>query len=300
MKDRPARQLLLPEAVWHEGYHLIDYGTFRDRDASVIERFDIVQPVIAITNELRLTVSYAGFVSFTQGELAAFDGGQPVCSPFDGAVLLAPRPEPKRGLPPTGVPPKRLNPIHAFSRRLVLRAGRRVPHPRMLAPASRSGSRQVFHSVSLFIFLYLFWLLLSGYFTLFLLSAGAGSALAVVLFARRMDMVDAEGHPIHLGGRILLYWPWLLLEIVKSAWAVSLIILHPKLPISPTLARFKPSQRTDVGLVIHANSITLTPATITIEAGPDEFLVHSLTRAGAESLADSEMDRRVSACEGRA
>lgn len=155
------------------------------------------------------------------------------------------------------------------------------------------------HSVSLFAFLYLFWLLLSGFFTAFLLTAGAGSALAVVWFARRMDVVDAEGHPIHMGPRALLYWPWLLKEIGKSAWDVSKIILDPKLPISPTLVRFKPTQKTDVGLVIHANSITLTPGTITIEAGADEFLVHGLTHSGAQGVIDSEMDRRVSACEGK-
>ncbi len=63
----------------------------------VIERFEIVQPVIAMTDELRLTCSYAGFVRFAKGELAAIDGDQPVLAPFDGAVLLAPRPEPKRG-----------------------------------------------------------------------------------------------------------------------------------------------------------------------------------------------------------
>lgn len=157
----------------------------------------------------------------------------------------------------------------------------------------------MFHSVSLFICLYLFWLLLSGFFTPFLLSAGAGCALAVVWFARRMDVVDAEGHPIQLGPRALVYWAWLFKEIAKSAWDVSRIILDPKLPISPTMVRFKPTQRTDVGLVIHANSITLTPGTITIEAGPDEFLVHGLTRGGAEAVMDSEMDRRVTACEGR-
>ncbi|MDP1692487.1 MAG: Na+/H+ antiporter subunit E [Burkholderiaceae bacterium] len=158
----------------------------------------------------------------------------------------------------------------------------------------------MFHSVSLFAFLYLFWLLLSGFFTPFLLSAGVGSALAVVWFARRMDVVDHEGHPIHLGPKtVLLYWPWLGKEIVKSAWDVSKIILHPKLPISPTLVRFKPSQKTDVGLVIHAQSITLTPGTITIEAGPNEFLVHGLTRGGAEAVVDSDMDRRVTACEGQ-
>lgn len=158
----------------------------------------------------------------------------------------------------------------------------------------------MFHSVILFIFLYLFWLLLSGFFTAFLMSAGVGSALAVVWFARRMDLVDSEGHPVHLGPKVVLYWAWLLREIVKSAWDVSKIILNPKLPISPTLVRFKPSQQTDVGLVIHANSITLTPGTITIEASPEEFLVHGITRRGAEGTVQSEMDRRITACEDKA
>ncbi|MGZ8259173.1 MAG: Na+/H+ antiporter subunit E [Caldimonas sp.] len=159
--------------------------------------------------------------------------------------------------------------------------------------------RAMFQSISLLVSLFLFWLLLSGYFTPFLLAAGLGSALAVVWFARRMDIVDREGHPIHLAPRAAWYSLWLLKEIAKSAWAVSRIILSPALPISPTLVRFKPTQRTDVGLVIHAQSITLTPGTITIEAGPDEFLVHGLTRSGAKGTIDSEMDRRVTACEDR-
>jgi succinylglutamate desuccinylase len=65
--------------------------------AQAIERFEIVQPVIASTDELRLTGSYAGFTRYAQGELAALDGTQPVLAPFDGAVLLAPRPNPKKG-----------------------------------------------------------------------------------------------------------------------------------------------------------------------------------------------------------
>ena len=158
----------------------------------------------------------------------------------------------------------------------------------------------MFHSVSLFVVLYLFWLLLSGFFTAFLLSVGIGSAVAVVWFARRMDIVDREGHPIHLGSRVLFYWIWLLGEIIKSAWNVSRIIANPKLPISPTLIRFKPSQSTDVGLVIHANSITLTPGTITIEAAAEEFLVHGLTRHSAAATMKSEMDRRITACEEKA
>lgn len=156
----------------------------------------------------------------------------------------------------------------------------------------------VLHAAVTFVVMYGFWLLLSGYFTAFLLTAGAGCALAVLLFGRRMRIIDREGHPHHLGWRaIFFYWPWLVREIVKSAWDVSLRILHPQLPISPALARFRPSQRTDLGLVIHANSITLTPGTISIEVGRDEFLVHALTVEGAASLADSEMDRRVTQLE---
>ncbi len=147
--------------------------------------------------------------------------------------------------------------------------------------------------------LYVFWLLLSGYYTPFLMAAGFGCVLAVVWFARRMDVIDAEGHPVQLGWRIVIYWAWLSKEIVKSAWDVSRIIVDPRLPISPTLVTLRPSQKTSVGLVVHANSITLTPGTITIEARPNEFLVHSLTRAGAEATVAGDMDRRVSACEGR-
>ncbi len=156
-------------------------------------------------------------------------------------------------------------------------------------------------SISLLIALCVFWVLLSGYFTPFLLAAGAGCALAVVWFAHRMEVIDREAHPIDLGLKVLVsYWPWLLKEIVKSGWDVSRRIIDPRLPISPTLVRFTPSQKTDLGLVIHANSITLTPGTIAIEVGHGEFLVHALTREAGAGLAGSEMDRRVAAMEGSA
>ena len=154
-------------------------------------------------------------------------------------------------------------------------------------------------SISAAVVLFVFWLLLSGHYTAFLVTAGAVSAVAVVLFCRRMDVIDHEGHPIQFGwGALNSYWPWLLKEIVKSGWDVTRRILDPRLPISPTLARFAPGQRTDVGRVIHANSITLTPGTIAIEADAREFLVHALTREGAAGLAGSEMDRRVTRLEG--
>lgn len=148
--------------------------------------------------------------------------------------------------------------------------------------------------------LFAFWLVLSGMFTPFLLAAGLGAAVGVAVLAWRMELADREGHPIHLTLGALAYWPWLIKEIVSSGWQVSRIILHPRLPISPTLVRFQPSQKSAVGLVTHANSITLTPGTITVEADHREFLVHALTRAAAAGVVDSEMDRRVSRFEGSA
>ena len=153
---------------------------------------------------------------------------------------------------------------------------------------------RAFEALALVATLFAFWLLLSGIYTPFLLAAGLGAAIAVATLARRMEVLDREGHPIHLALAALAYWPWLAKEIVKSGWRVSRIILDPRLPISPTLVRFRPSQTSTVALATHANSITLTPGTITVEADRDEFLVHALTREAAAGVIGSEMDRRVS------
>lgn len=161
---------------------------------------------------------------------------------------------------------------------------------------SQGGRRLRFVSTTFILFF--FWLLLSGHFTAFLIGAGLVSAVAVVLFARRMDVVDHEGHPVHLAPRaVVSYWPWLLMEIVKSAWDVSKIIVQPRLPISPTILSVKCTQKTDLGRTVFANSITLTPGTISVEVRSNEILVHALTRSAADGLAEGEMDRRVSALE---
>lgn len=143
-----------------------------------------------------------------------------------------------------------------------------------------------------------FWLLLSGMFTPFLVTAGIASAAAVIFISKRMDVVDDEGHPIHLAwGAVISYWPWLVRAIIKSAWDVTKRIIDPQLPISPALVSFAPSQKTTLGLVTHANSITLTPGTIAVEVEPGRFLVHALSADAAAGLADSEMDRRCTKLE---
>lgn len=141
--------------------------------------------------------------------------------------------------------------------------------------------------------LYVFWMLMSGYFTAFLLTIGFCSALAVALLAARMETADPDHQPGRVRPDLLAYLAWLVREIWTSAITVSRIIIDPALPVSPTLVRFRPSQQTAIGITTHANSITLTPGTITVEASHEEFVVHGLTRASALATIDSDMDRRV-------
>lgn len=157
----------------------------------------------------------------------------------------------------------------------------------------------MFRMVSSVTTLFLFWVVLSGYFTPFLLCAGLASSVAVVWLAHRMAVLDQEGHPVHLGLAAMGYWPWLVKEIVKSAWDVTRIILSPSLPVESMLVRVKPTQKSEVGLATYANSITLTPGTISIKVARNEFLVHALTAAGAEGLRSGDMDARVTRLEAR-
>ncbi len=145
------------------------------------------------------------------------------------------------------------------------------------------------------------WLLWSGHYSIdhrLVLVLGIVSCLAVVAIVRRMGIVDSEGHPIHLAGRALGYVPWLLLAIFRSNIDVALRILNPRLPISPTLIRTRASQKHALGKVIYANSITLTPGTVSVEVEDDLILVHALSRESAGELQKGEMDRRVTAMEG--
>jgi len=147
--------------------------------------------------------------------------------------------------------------------------------------------------------MFIFWLILSGHYGLWLVSSGVVMAISVALIARHMGFADQESHPIGLVPRGLIYWPWLLVEMIKSAWDVARIVLDPKLPISPTLVRVKATQKTAVGLTTYANSITLTPGTISVEVSSRDktILVHGVTRQTAVSLADGNMDRRVTVFE---
>ncbi len=154
------------------------------------------------------------------------------------------------------------------------------------------------HAVSLGLVLYGTWLLFSGIYTPLLMGLGAVSCLAVVGIAHRMDVVDREGHPIHLGWRALTYWMWLAVEIVKANIDVARRILDPKMPIDPVVVTVKASQGSELGQVIYANSITLTPGTVSIRINDNAILVHAIATELAEDIQSGAMDRRVTAMEG--
>lgn len=159
------------------------------------------------------------------------------------------------------------------------------------------GYAPLLHAVSLCITLVAVWLGLSGFYTPLLLSLGAASVALSIFVAMRMDLTDHEGMPIQFGPRIIIYWLWLLKEIVKANIDVARRVIQRDPDISPTLFVTKASQTSDVGRVVFANSITLTPGTVSVVLEDDSILVHALTQGGADDLLTGEMDRRVSEIE---
>jgi multicomponent Na+:H+ antiporter subunit E len=147
---------------------------------------------------------------------------------------------------------------------------------------------------SLLAVLVIVWLGLSGHVEPLLLGLGLASCLGVLALVRRMRLIDSEGAPLQLSLRALLYTPWLLWEILKANVDVARRILNPRLPIAPRVIRVEAGQRTDVARVVYANSITLTPGTVSIRCEGDHIEVHALTEEAAAELQGGRMGRRVS------
>lgn len=155
------------------------------------------------------------------------------------------------------------------------------------------------HTIFLSLSLAVFWLLISGHNTVLLLALGAASIAFSVYIAHRMDVVDHESQPLHLTLKLPGYYAWLMKEVILANITVVKHIWLGNNTISPTLATITASQKTDVGKVIYANSITMTPGTVTISLEGDQFMVHALLRESIEELKAGEMDRRVTQLEGR-
>lgn len=120
------------------------------------------------------------------------------------------------------------------------------------------------------------WLTLSGYFIPLILIFGAISIAIVVWICARMRILDVETVPYMSLPKTLSYFIWLFAEIVKANMQVIKAVLSPDLEVSPTLVKIPLNSDEDIAETMFANSITLTPGTVSVDMQPDYILVHAL------------------------
>jgi multicomponent Na+:H+ antiporter subunit E len=147
-----------------------------------------------------------------------------------------------------------------------------------------------------------FWLVLSGRFQTKYLVMGVVCALLVTLFtadlARRggtsIQGTAAKRVSVPLAAwRLLVYFIWLLWSIVQANLQVAYLVLQPRMNVRPGLLSFKTKLRSRTGHIILANSITLTPGTITVEFGDGSYTIHVLAPEAAQSLLDAKMQSKI-------
>jgi multicomponent Na+:H+ antiporter subunit E len=137
-----------------------------------------------------------------------------------------------------------------------------------------------------------FWLGMSGVYKPLMLGLGASSILLTMILAFRLDIIDREGAPYVRLFSFIWYLPWLMKEIVKANWIVIKACVKADLDIAPALVKVKTRCGSDLAKVTFANSITLTPGTVTMSIEGDKLLVHALYEDEAGPGAFDEMDRR--------
>jgi multicomponent Na+:H+ antiporter subunit E len=148
-----------------------------------------------------------------------------------------------------------------------------------------------------FTILFAFWVFLSGFFDLFHLSLGV-ICCGIVAYASH-DLIFTQTSLRNLkerhtaGKNFILYLPWLIYQIYLANVHVVYLVWHPQMPIDPKIIRFKTKWRDDLVLVTMANSITLTPGTITLDIQQGEYYVHALSQKVADDLLAGEMQDRV-------
>lgn len=139
----------------------------------------------------------------------------------------------------------------------------------------------------------IFWLLLSGYFTPLLLSFGGVSVVVVIYLLIRMDAIDHKPQQIDTGLRLIRYVPWLIGQIfMSSARVCKLIWVSPK-KISPTLTKINTHDIPPDCRVLYANSITLTPGTLSVDLVDDQLTVHALEESSIDELKEGYMERKI-------
>jgi multicomponent Na+:H+ antiporter subunit E len=149
------------------------------------------------------------------------------------------------------------------------------------------------HMTKWAILLSLFWLLLSGYIQPLLLGFGTVSVIVVLFVLKRMDNVDQEKQAIGTGLRLIRYIPWLTWQIIGSSLQVTKLIWGSADKVSPSLAKIKIDNIPPQRRALYANSITLTPGTLSVDLVGDEITVHALQRSSIEELEQKAMERKI-------
>ena len=152
-------------------------------------------------------------------------------------------------------------------------------------------------SLILFLILLSLWLLMSGHYSILIITLGIISCAFCVYVAKRGNLIDDEGLPIFFIPRLSNYLIWLFKEILKSNLNTAKVIINGK--VEPETFTVKASQVTDVAKVTYANSITLTPGTVTTKMHKDVFEVHALNSDFGNDVRTNEMDKKVTWLEGK-
>jgi multicomponent Na+:H+ antiporter subunit E len=138
-----------------------------------------------------------------------------------------------------------------------------------------------------------FWLVLSGHYTPLLLVLGAGSVGLVVWLVHRMGIVDHESVPLRPAPRLPRYFWWLAGEILRSSVSVTRQVWSPRRALRPAIGVVPTPGLPELSQVIYANSITLTPGTLSLRVDDEGIEVHSLDPAGIGQLRGGGMLARV-------
>ena len=137
------------------------------------------------------------------------------------------------------------------------------------------------------------WVAWSWHFDPLIVGCGVASVILTVFLARRLGVMDEETVPFELAARLLLYIPWLVWEVLKANLQTAHLILHPMMPVRPHLIRLPADQRTALGRVIYANTITITPGTISLDLHDGVILVHCLDDAMASQESSGATARMI-------
>ena len=151
------------------------------------------------------------------------------------------------------------------------------------------------------ILLALLWLGLSGYYDPIHLTFGAVSVTLVSAISHKhLTGGGSLGQGVARLLRLALYMPWLVWQVTLANVDVMLRIFGIR-SIDPCIVRFKPELDSEFGRVTLANSITLTPGTVTVDITEDgEYIIHALSREAADEVLKRVMEHKAKAVEGGA